>query len=44
MLARTFTVTITGYPAADVDDIITNLTFIHPEWHVTAIETTDTEE
>lgn len=37
---RAFTVTITGHPEADVNDLITNLTFVHPDWTVTATETT----
>lgn len=41
---RTFTVTITGHPVADADDLITNLTFVHPNWTVTAVETTAPEE
>jgi hypothetical protein len=39
-----FMIAITGHPAPDVDDVITNLTFVHPGWDVTATETTDTEE
>lgn len=34
----TFLVTITGHPNADSDDITTNLTFVHPDWHVEAVE------
>jgi hypothetical protein len=37
METRTFTVTITGHPAPDVDDVVTNLTFVHPDWGVTAV-------
>jgi hypothetical protein len=41
--ARTFTVTITGHPARDVGDLITNLTFVYPGWDVTVTETTETD-
>lgn len=34
----TFLVTITGGVPADVDDITSNLTFVHPDWDVEAVE------
>lgn len=41
---RTFIVTITGHPVPDAGDLVTNLTFVHPGWNVTAVETAATGE